>query len=431
MQKIILCLALVSLLFSCGDESTEIGSSFFSDGALDLTYIDSTTVNLSTIVFDSLYTSQADRIVAGTYNESYLGQISMMPVMEFSNPDIDVDLEDINASFYKLVLFLKYDTYSYYDTANTVTLNVHELTDELEERDDGYFYNFSEFSYSADVLGSMTFTPEPNKEDSIEIELSTVLGQDFFDQIVDETEALTTYSKFIKYFNGIAVIPEIADEACMVGFDIEPELRLYYYDKSTTPVDDESYISFSVTSGLIYTAVDVDRSSTLWSSLDNSEERIYASATDDVAALQAGSGLAVRIDMPYLVNLNELDNFYMVQALLEFYPAEDTYSDTEPLPESFSTYVFDSKNSQTGTLSNSVTLYDDEDLGRDTHYYLDITDFVESQMEEEETNENALVLTLPIATYRAAADRLYIASPEKDSRTRLVIYFATINTNDL
>ena len=131
------------MICSCETESPEIGSDFFTNGVLDFTYIDSATVNLSTIQFDGLVTSSASRMLVGTHRDERLGQITATPFFQVTSTG-EVNFEDKNFAYDHLSFVLPLDHYSYYDTLLPLTLNVHRVTEDITT-ENGYFYNSSSF----------------------------------------------------------------------------------------------------------------------------------------------------------------------------------------------------------------------------------------------------------------------------------------------
>ncbi len=414
-------------LFSCGVESTEIGSDFFNGGSLGISYIDTASVKLSTIRFDSIVTSSANRIMIGSYEDHQLGRTTTAMFMEISIPSGTLDDDNNNQIDYdSITLTLKYDDYFYNDTTKLLTLNVHRLTEEISGDDYGYLYNSSSFSYDKDILGSLSFRPKPHRDDSVEIRLDDALGEELFQKMLTNDEDLSSQTEFVEYFQGLFVLPDTATAACIIGFAKSPELRLYFRDKSVVP-SQQKHITFPATSGKIFNWIHSNRTSTALVNLKNSRSRVSAADTNDEAYIQAGVGLALRVDMPYLRSLNQLENFYVSKAILDLYPVQKSYPETLPLPAELKVYTHDRRNDIYGTFETGAPLIEDTDLQRDTRYQFDVTSFVKDQMALEEFNEHALVFVLSDEEYRSSVNRLYMASPDHGYKTKLTIYFASLN----
>jgi hypothetical protein len=347
--------------------------------------------------------------------------------MEISIPSVGID-EDIihQVDLDSITLTLKYDDYFYNDTTKVLTLNVYRLTEEISGDDYGYLYNTSNFDHEVDVLGSLSFFPKPHKEDSIEIRLSDAIGEELFTKILLSDEDITNQTEFIEYFKGLFVIPDSTTGESIIGFTKSSELRLYYRDKSVVP-SQQRYVSFPVSSGKAYTWIHGNRTSSALENLKTSRSRVNAVDTDGESYMQAGAGLALRVDMPYLRSLNQLENFYVSMAILDLCPVSKSYNETLPLPSELTVYLHDRRNTLYGSFETSAALIEDQDLERDTRYEFDVTSFVKDQMALEEFNENGLVFILDDENYRSTVNRLYMANPGNGYKTRVRIYFASLN----
>lgn len=403
-------------LIGCGADSTQIGSRFFDDGDLDLTYVDSSTVRLSTVKYERLATSNTSRILIGAYQDDRLGTIKSTAYAQLA-PSTSIDLQDEDIIYDYTALVLEYDDYSYYDTS-ALKINIYELAEEMT-LDEYYIYNNSSFETKDDLLGSLTFSPRPNRDDTVEIVLSDNLGMELFQKALEGDDDLST-SDFVKYFHGIALVPEVSETSGVIGFKSTPELRVYYTDRSVTPVK-QRY--FALTANRYSSNIQVDRSNTAIIDLPN-DERLDASETNDEAYLQSGAGLALRVDIPYLFSLKQFENIYVVQAVLEIYPVKKSYDDLKPLPESLVVYAVNNINEQQGQLANTAQLVTDAELGRNKRYQLDITSFVKSQLSQNSSNDNGLLFLN--TNFTNTVNRLYAASSSYEYNTHVKIYFATV-----
>jgi hypothetical protein len=427
MKQFLFVLAALAMA-SCGVDSSEIGTDFFNEGALDYSYIDSSSVKLSTIRVENLTTNGGARILLGSHVDDKLGRITASSYFQVVPASSNMNLEDEDVSYEYISLVLKYDTYSYYDTTASMKLNVYYVNEEMALDDDGTLYNDKTFSIDSAPLGSVTFTPRPNRTaDSVEIRLSDELGKDLFAKATSGSEQLSTSAEFLRHFRGLAIFPDSTSSTCLLGFAVTPELRVYYKDKSTIPITTDNYLSFAASaSNIIYTHLYTDISDTRLTSLTETDIRLSADITDDQSYLQAGAGLMLRVDMPYLRTLKQIENFYPTQATLDIYPIRKSFDDQTPLPSSLVVYKADKKNNFYAQYGINATLLTDTDLGRYTRYTLDVTAFVKEQMALEELNENGLVFSIA-ENYPVFVNRIYAGSNGVDYETRLRIYFVTVN----
>lgn len=424
MRRLLVLLVTSVMISACEPVSSEIGSDFFTDGTLDFSYIDSSTVNLSTIQLEEMATSGTSRLLVGTHHDHRLGKITATPFFQLSAAD-DVNFKDENVVYDYLSLLLPLDHYAYYDTLLPLTLSVHRVMEDIET-EKGYLYNATTFQIETESLGSITLKPRPHN-DSIEIKLSDVLGTEIFQKALDGGNELSA-TNFRKFFHGLAVLPDTANPASILGLNTNPRLKLHYLDKSTTPVS-EKYVIFDVqnASNLYFTNVTCDRTSTRLETMPATTGRLSAPQTNDEAYLQAGAGLSLRIDLPHLRSLKQLTNFYPTRAILEIYPVRKSYTASTKLPAQLKVFKADKRNTIYNEIEIPAYLIEDVDLGRDTHYSFDATEFVKEQMELQSLNENALIFTTDESTYPVSVERIYAAAPGYEYKTRLRIYFATVN----
>ncbi|HEX6224160.1 MAG TPA: DUF4270 family protein [Chryseolinea sp.] len=409
---------------SCEGESPQIGADFFTDGVLDFTYIDSVTINLSTVSIEELVTGSASRMLVGTHRDKQLGKLNAIPYFQVL-PSEEVNFKDKNFAYDHLSLVLPLDHYSYYDTLLPLTLNVYRVGEDIKT-EKGYLYNSSTFQLNDEILGTVTLRPKPSY-DSIEIHLSDAVGQEIFEKAQRGHEDLTA-GNFLKYIRGFAVLADTSRSSSILGIGPNPSLRVHYQDKSTTPVT-EKYIAFDVQSGsgLFFTNITCDRKNTFLEEMPSEKDRLRSAETNGTSYIQAGAGLALRADLPYLRMLKQLSNFYVVRALMEIYPVRKSFNQETALPGYLKVFKADKANRIYEEVEATATLVSDIELGRDTYYLFDATEFVKGQMELQSLNENALIFTTDKTTYPVSADRVYAAAPDYQYKTRLRIYFATVN----
>jgi hypothetical protein len=423
MRNLIFGILLLIAATSCGVDSTETGTSFFNEGVLDYAYSDTSSVELSTVGFGKLVTDDAARLLIGSHDDERLGRLTSTAYFQVM-PSGAVSLKDEDVTFDYLALTLHYDDYSYYDTTQNLTLRVNRVTEEIAVNDDGNLYNNDSFTVDDTPLGSLTFKPRPHSSDSVEIRLPAALGQEFFDKAKLEHVDLSSSADFLKYFRGLQLSADSTVSASLIGFGTDPELRLYYNDRSVTPVK-QRYISFNA-SGVRSVKVTTDRGVSALTGLKETYDKVSSDETEDVSFIQAGGSLALRVEMPYLRELKQIENFYVLQAVLEVYTVRRSGGDYTPGPASLPVFMVDGDNAVQGQLTTQALLIEDLDLGRDNRYYLDVTDFVKQQMQTVQTNNNALLFTIT-DKFPVSADRLYAAAASGDYDTRVRIYYATLN----
>src|SRR5690606_24870975 len=140
----------------------------FTNSAVRVISIDTFDVELTTFKFDSIITSNTNRILLGQYEDLYLGRIRSSSYFELNGSNFNIDDEAVIDS---VGLILGYDKYFYNDTTSVSTIDIHVLTDFLKSDDDA-FYNTSNVPYNQTPVTTFEYYPEPNK-DSLYVQLPT------------------------------------------------------------------------------------------------------------------------------------------------------------------------------------------------------------------------------------------------------------------
>jgi len=415
------------MLLSCNDEPSQIGSGFFEGGSIALATVDTLTLQVSTIQFDSLATSDATRLLVGSHNDEDLGTITASTYFQMGLASA-FSIDKLYTSFTRAEIRFIHDGYSFYDTANNVSLSVHALTEDmqLDESDNAaYLYNTSSIKYDPTALGAVTFKPRPNTHDTVKVAISEQFGRDIIRLAQSSAPEVSSTFEFLNYFSGIAVVP--SGDGPMVGFSTNVEIRVYYIDKSQTP-GVERYLSIISGDNLHFNKIQFDRSATKLNGLDKQTEHLGSDETDRKSYIQSGTGLGLRVEIPYLRSmLIENEGLTIMSAILSFAPTKDNNEDNAPAPASLLMSSVDYKNQLMQTFNNGASLIEDVYLGRDTHYEVDITTFIKQQLLIEQFNHNAVVFTTDDATFRGTVSRIYVGDQLNEKQMTLKLSCLTIS----
>lgn len=415
------------LLSSCANEPSELGANFFNGGTMDVSYIDSVSVKISTIKYEELVTSEPDRLLIGHHDDEKLGAVFSAPYFQLSVPSTN-PLNKYSTEYNYAVLVLKYDGYSYYDTLLENRYSVYRVNEKIETDATGSLYNHSRFELDTHSLGTATFKPRPHKDDSLAIGLDDALGRDLYEKILNQSPVVADDTEFQRYFRGIAVLPDISINGSLLGFTPDAELRLYYTDKSVIPANDDRYVSFSLNSnGLFFNSIAADITGTdLDGTLLTQEDNVDAALTDNESYIQGGIGLSLRMDLPYIKKLRDMENLLLLNAVLEIHPVRHSYDALKPLPGMLTAFVIYPNNETYTEYSTSIQQLVLDDIPRDTYYSVDVTDYVETMLQDDNTeNQYALLFRLEDKDFRESVNRIFVSS----ERTKLRINYATIKNN--
>ncbi|NBW35067.1 MAG: hypothetical protein EBR30_08625 [Cytophagia bacterium] len=437
-MKTIYCLLIIILWCSC-NETSEIGAGFFKEGNLGLNYTDTLTLKVSTVTADSIVTGAATRLLVGNHVDDDLGKITTAAYFQITPQSTNSEgvvngysLEDIATDYVRTSLVLWHDTYSYYDTSDYQTIYVHQLQEEISTAEDGNLYNTTNTVYDPTASGYLTFKPKPNQTEPIEIPLTDAVGKTIYDDAVLGLEALATATTFNEnYLIGFVLKPDVNESKAVLGFNTSAELRIYYLDRSVVP-SEEKYLTYFVSSTR-YNKISTERGSSALATMSNSREAVSSTLTNRKSYIQGGSGLSMRIEVPYLRSiLLDNDNLVLTQAILSVKPVKEAEDVNTSLPQLLKLYAVNKRNEIYADLLSTedeeryVTLTVDTDLERETNYSADVSGFIKSQLQIEEFNNNAMLLSLNASEYATTVNRLYAGDQNNKYEMKLTLHFAYV-----
>lgn len=415
---------------ACEDPST-IGEDFIIKEPINLYYLDTVSVELSTVQIDSIVTSGTGDLICGYHEDERLGNIKATGFFQ-------VGLDSINSSAYpgtlayyeSIVLRLQYDDYSYYDTTEEVSLSVYQLAEEIVLNEDtDYLYNTSNFSLLEDdldtiaTIGKSTFFPYPNLRDYVDIPLDEWLGRELFQMVKDEDDILEEIDEFLEKYPGFALVAD-QKNGSILRFSTSSRIIVNYVEggekkKLVFPINDLYHFSRIVS----------NRQQTSLADLKDSRNAISSTLTNNEAYLQAGVGLGIRVAFPHLDKMKEVESKdILTQAHLTLGVVKNSYSNNRPLPDTLIIYVVDALNRVLDEYSTEISLENDREFGEETRYNILITSFIESRLGLIEDNENALLIFLPEESYNSTVDRLVIGNRQNEYESLLKLYLLNYET---
>lgn len=408
----------------CTTSVSEIGSDFFDKSLFEISYFDTVSIKVSTVLGDTIATSNASRLLVGYHQDERLGSVTAKSIFQIgiTHP---VVLDKFNTDYISLKLFFKRDKYSYYDTTQEQTFSVYQLKQSLRLFN-GYLYNSSKFSIYEKSLGSVTFLPNPRRGDSLEVALPDSIGRQLMQMAYEGDYRLATNADFQQFIKGFAILPDTTNSRSVMGFTLKPEMRLYYLDRSTLPSTIQ-HVSFGLNNNIFFNNIHSWRDGSSVAPLKKIGDMVSSIETNNEGYFQSGVGLQMRIEMPYLRNLLADDRgFVFNKAILEIMPIVGSYKQ-DPLPTVLSVYAVNEHNFLISNAAQAARLIKDTDLGRNTHYTADITSFVNSQIQNDAINKNALLVLLDDATFRSTVNRLYVGDQRNFYNMKLKLYYLTLS----
>ncbi|WP_430965966.1 DUF4270 family protein [Spongiimicrobium sp. 2-473A-2-J] len=433
MKKLLGITAVLGLILACSVDpqdipTLEVGQEF-ADSNVRLLVLDTFAVELSTFKFDSIISSDGDRLLIGRYSDAFLGSVTAAAYMELSAQTYSLPND---AELDSIALILGYDDYFYSDTTQVTQIRVHLLTEELRPEED-FFYNTSTLPFDSVPLAQRNYRPEPFDEDSLHISLPISAGQEIFDLIqendINDTDDLR------EKFKGFSLQSGVEDNGAIVGFSKNQEqtyLRFFYsvpdefedvegsFDLFINPFSETPSAFNNITSDVSGTTLEV---------LTDQETNLPTTASNNLSYIQSGIGYATRVEFPTIKRVFDLQGTGTVlSAILQLKPPVASYDDILPLRDSLNVAILDQNNEIIGPVANGQGIV----LGRISQeneefsnviYEIPVGVYIDAKLTETPTVEDALVLFPP--EFNGTVDRIVLEGPENtDFEARLILTYA-------
>jgi len=439
MHKFILMLLFGLTIVSCGTDTDAgefvVGSDYLAVNN-KIILIDTVTVEMSTINFDSLVTSGQNRILVGNYDDPLFGKVKSSSYFQLHSATTYAlttngsDTDAPNFVFDSISMILKYDRYYYGDTTKVQTFDIHRLTQRVKPNtDDSSFYNNSTLTYSPESIGSISYRPRPLEKDSITIKMDGVFGDALFQKI--KKREITDFDNFTEYLKGLVIVPATSNSSSVIGFDLTTSVVRMYYSKYQGDEEKSYYIDFTITdSSVQFNSISSDKTGTLLENLPNSSSKLSSTLTNQQSFIQSGTGVACRIDFPNIKQLKYIsDKGAIVDAQLILKAVNNSYSVQYPLADSVQVHVGDNLNRISGTLLNSagaavygVLNKKSDEFNENVAYSFSIGTFLQKEMLKQSDSKSSLVLTLPGISN--SVDRIVLGDQKHlNNKIQLKIYY--------
>jgi hypothetical protein len=427
--SIFIIVILSIVVISCqlqGDEDIGLEIPVDTDN-FGMYFTDTVTVTTSTVLLDSVATTNTGYLITGQYVDGKVGKVTARSYLGVGLNDTAPDIEN-KAVYDSLVLMLDYDAYSYGDTTQLQSLYVHSLTEQLNESKT--YYAFDQASYKTTPIGSQSFRARPYTQQPLHLKLTDDLGKELFE--LAKNNLLSSETDLKTYLHGLALIPGNDDNGSILRFTVDSDstiIRLYYHENN---LDTEAFTyDFKISNGGTYfNQFSSDRSQTSLASLQQTFQAVKADLTQEETYIQGGISLNTRIDIPYLRSLKSMGMFAINKAELIVEPVAGSYSTTVPLPQSL---FLQEVNGSNWIVSSGVQyMYVKADNINNTRFYsYDLTSYVNAVLDEDTPSKKGLLLSLPAADNRITLQRLVLGSGNNpDYKVKVQIYYTLVQLEE-
>lgn len=436
----------MATFISCNNEPGSLGLAYSTvDKDYAVILVDTVKVAASTVLLDSIPTSGTGSILIGGYSDPKLGVLNADGYFQVGIGDSWEPAD--NAIYDSLVLVMNYSGYHYGDTSSTQTFMARRITapfktyslpqfwvDEKQYSalyQESSLYNSSAIRYDVSVLGSKTFRPRPNSDDSVTIRLDDGLGREWFNLAKNESVTITQLDKFIEYFKGFSIAVSSVPEA-VVGFATdEIKVRLYYREYADEKLVQRVH-EFPFTSNLsYYTRISADRTGTILENLHNDE--LSAAETEDEVFIQSGTGVVAKVTFPYIRKMIDLEDLLIVnEARLFIEPVNDSYDEAFSLPQNLTLFETDKSNlplaqiyadyNVTEVQKASISI--DREFDKTSGYVFTITQYMQSLLSTEGNLQRGLLIMPLSDEINKGVERAYLnAGSGSAYRIKLKIWY--------
>lgn len=316
--RLLALLSLVAVAASCSNAVSDIGVGL-PDANTDTGafLIDTLTVRASTVLRDSVPSSNSPYLFVGQYTDPLLGKLTARSAFRLGLPSGYAP--DPTAVFDSITLILKPDGYRYGDTTKTQALvEVHRLRSPV---------SYTQYSFTSPRLTKMDYDSvnllnysasggnvapvgraRPNLR-TLRLPLDQAFGRTLL--TLGQTGRLSSQDELDAYLPGLVITPASGDEAALVRLSAtstDAGVNLYYH----VPTDPSTVItsSFSVAAGgRHYFQVRANRTAAAIANLPRTSLQSVSSAlTGERTIIEGAIGLQTRLEFPYLTDLRQFGN---------------------------------------------------------------------------------------------------------------------------
>lgn len=328
------------LLSSCLTGDLDVGQNLIKPDELQLQYIDTITVNLSTVMVpDSFITSSDSSVLVGRWSDSQTGLMEARSFASFAYVTNDLP-EQKGIRFDSLVLELDY-AYSVGDTLTPFTLQIHQLQKPLDIG--AVRYNTQSVAYQTQTLIQKSFLPQFREENrKIRMRMPDALSRTFYEKLV--SKEINSAETMSDYWKGMAFLsPSTAN--VFLAFNLTSSnsgIRLYYRGNDINQTAGNLLFPFQAGQ---FTQLTNNRTGTPLQSLQRATDAVSSRLTQNSSFVVPGAFLSTRLEIPSLSEFIKPPGYIgLNKAELIIEPIRKDLRDNAPPPAQLGLYFTNSQN---------------------------------------------------------------------------------------
>jgi hypothetical protein len=434
------------VIFTCCQETdSSIGFSGV-ESSIETIMVDTFTVQMSTVLLDSIHSSGTNRTLVGVYRDPILGVTTSSAYFQIASNTSTFSITT-GAVYDSIALLLTPDGYYYGDTTVTQRITVKQLSQDIVGRTldknifkdvpasyfflDGGLYNTSKENTMEANLGTLKYKPQPNNPDSIWIRLNDDLGKEWFELARNNDQQIIYSSNFLSQFKGIKLS---SDAGAVIGFSSSKmKVRVYYHEPTTAEyVTNSSFDVPLYSTNTQFNQIEKDFSSTDLVSIERGKS-LSSILTNNESYIQGGAGLITKLEFPYFHLLTELNEHVTLLHSILTITAVQEYPQTFALPSQLVLYYANDLNvptnvmvSETSSSSpNAASLNRDAELNAYANYSFSINSYVTNLVNRVENYPKELFVGLNSTDFPNTVNRLRIGNQSNPNfKVKLQIYYS-------
>lgn len=325
----IIALLLVSItLSSCEKEPEPIGIGLEDEQVISTHYTDTLTVNVKLFQSDTINTTSSignSRLLMGSLSDQYVGRYSAQGFGNISlislTETLKNDAGDV-AIFDSLVGFFQTD-YVYGDTLAQNNIKLYSVSEEFISRT---YYQFDTLKTLSTAVGSAIYPNDLDSSDVLRVKFTPEFGRKLFDYgVANKFENDSLFRLFAK---GLA-FRSTSPNTSIIGINpLAPatNLTLYFHYPSDTISS-----SYKFDMPVSFSNIKSNLSNSLLTPLV-SQDFISSENTDNIAVIQAGTGISVKLEFPYLSDFVKSQSIVIQRVELDIPSLESAMSPTLTAP---------------------------------------------------------------------------------------------------
>ncbi|PSL47582.1 uncharacterized protein DUF4270 [Chitinophaga niastensis] len=381
---------------------------------------DTLSVRMKTIQRDSVPTSYAGVLLAGSKTDPLFGKITASSFFQIAQP-ASIDIPAFGSKYDSMALIMHPNGYMSGDSTVPQSFQVYRVTSTIQTALNFYYlYSNSNFSTESTPIGNFSGIIRPRTDKVISVSMSDVLGNQLFTMLRDKSPDIIANNTFLEFFKGLNVRggPNSPAVTGFIARDTSLVMRLYYHTNEI--ITTVKYVDFKMQApNLQFNRVLADRTGTPIETLKGTVKELPTENSGNVAFMQPITGAATRIDIPYIKNLAFLGQFFKIMKVyMTIKPISGTYTDN-PLPARLALCELDNNNNVTDTLSYGQLTVDNLYNAR-TNYTYDITNYCIKQQTVTDYYSRGLLLTPSNTDGKTTLDRLVIGD-QKNAKNKITI----------